>query len=131
MGSFSNYWENIVLDHLFGKSSYVPAPIFIGLSTSNPGEDGAALAEPSGNNYARIETAASDWSSASNGALANVDAIDFNEATGNWGTLTHFALFDAASAGHLVAYGTLATAKAVGSGDTVRFGPGDLVVALD
>ena len=131
MGSFSDYWENAVLNHLFGKGSYMPSTVFIGLSTSNPGEDGSGLNEPSGNNYARLQTAASDWSSASNGALANADTIDFNEATGNWGTLTHFALFDAASAGHLVAYGALATSKAIGSGDTVRFAPGDLLVTLD
>jgi hypothetical protein len=131
MGSFSDYWENAVLNHLFGKGSYMPSTVFIGLSTSNPGEDGSGLNEPSGNNYARLQTAASDWGSASNGALANADTIDFNEATGNWGTLTHFALFDAASAGHLVAYGALATSKAIGSGDTVRFAPGDLLVTLD
>jgi hypothetical protein len=131
MGSFSNYWENTILNHLFGKGSYAPATIFVGLSTSNPGEDGAGLNEPSGNNYARLETTASDWSSASNGSLANADMIDFNQATGNWGTVTHFALFDAASGGHLVAYGTLETPKAIGSSDTVRFDPGDLVVSLD
>jgi hypothetical protein len=131
MGSFSDYWENTILDHVFGKGSYLPPTIFVGLSTSNPGEDGSGLNEPSGNNYARVQTAASDWSSASNGALANADMIDFNEATGSWGTLTHFALFDAASTGHFVAYGSLITSKAIGSGDTARFNAGDLVVTLD
>src|SRR5512142_2447441 len=105
MGSFSDYWENTILDHLFGKGSYTPPTLFVGVSTSDPGEDGSGLQEPIGGNYARAQTAAADWDAAANGALANAERIDFNQATGSWGTLTHFALFDAAAAGHLVAYG--------------------------
>ena len=41
MGSFSNYWENELLDHLFGKGSYTPPTIYVGLSTTDPGDDGA------------------------------------------------------------------------------------------
>ncbi len=131
MGSFSDYWENTVLDHLFGQGNYLPPTIFVGLSTANPGEDGSGLNEPTGNNYARVQTAAVDWSPAANGALANADGIDFNQATGSWGTLTHFALFDAAAAGHLVAYGAIVLPKAIGSGDTARFEPGALIVTVD
>jgi hypothetical protein len=131
MGSFSDYWENTVLNHFFSKGNCTPPTIFVGLSTSNPGEDGAGLNEPTGGNYARVQTGASDWGAASNGVMANVATVDFNEATGSWGTLTHFALFDAASAGHFVAYGSLTTSKTIGSSDTVRFNPGDLAVTLD
>ncbi len=131
MGSFSDYWENTILNHLFGQSSYTPPTIFVGVSTSNPGEDGSGLNEPGGGNYARVPTTASDWSPAASGALANAECVDFNQATGSWGTLTHFALFDAASAGHLIAYGNLVIPKAIGSGDTVRFEPGALIVTLD
>jgi hypothetical protein len=131
MGSFSNHWENEILDHLFGKSNYTPPTIHVGLSTADPGDDGAGLSEPSGNGYARVQTEAADWNVAAGGLLDNANIIAFNIATGNWGTLTHFALFDAASGGNMLAHGILTEAKVVGSGDTARFAAGDLDVTLD
>jgi len=131
MGSFSNYWENELLDHLFGKGSYTAPTIYVGLSTTDPGDDGAGLSEPGGNGYARVQTAPADWNSAAAGSLANAGLIEFNEATGSWGTATHFALFDSASGGNLLAHGALTQAKTVTVGDTARFTAGDLNVTLD
>ncbi len=131
MGSFSNYWENTILDHLFGKSNYTPPTIYVGLSTADPGDSGAGLNEPSGNGYARVQTEAADWNATVSGLLDNANTITFNSATGNWGTLTHFALFDAVSGGNMLAHGILTDAKTVGSGDTIRFVAGDLDVILD
>ncbi len=131
MGSFSNYWENEILDHLFGKGAYSPPTIYVALSTADPGESGSGLSEPSGNGYTRALTSASDWNTANGGLLDNAAAIEFNAATGDWGTMTHFALFDAATAGNMLAYGTLNQAKSVGSGDTIRFAAGDLDVTLN
>jgi len=131
MGSFSDHWENEILDHLFGKGSYTPPTIYVGLSTADPGDDGTGLSEPSGNGYARVATSASDWNAASGGALDNTNAIEFAEATGSWGTLTHFALFDASSGGNLLAHGALTQAKTIASGDTAQFAAGNLDVSLD
>ena len=131
MGSFSDHWENEILDHLFGKGSYSPPTIYVGLSTADPGDDGSGLAEPSGNGYARKATTAADWNAASGGALDNATAIEFAEATGNWGTVTHFALFDAAGGGHLLAHGSLNQSKTIASGDSARFAAGDLDVSLN
>jgi hypothetical protein len=131
MGTFSDYWENEILDHVFGKGSYTPPTIYVGLSTADPGDSGAGLSEPSGNGYARAQTTASDWNVAADGHVDNANPILFATATGDWGTLTHFALFDAASGGHLLAYGTLSEPKAFGSNDTARFAAGELDVTLD
>ena len=131
MGSFSDYWENEILDHLFGKGSYTPPTIYVGLSTADPGDDGTGLSEPSGNGYARVATSAADWNSASGGSLDNADAIDFAEATGDWGTITHFGLFDAATGGNVLAHGALTLSKTISNGDTARFATGDLDVSLD
>ena len=131
MGSFTDHWENEILDHLFGKGSYTPPTIHVGLSTANPGDDGAGLSEPSGNGYARVSASAADWNSASGGSLDNVNAIEFPQATGSWGTITHFALFDASTGGNMLAHGSLTQSKAIASGDTARFSAGDLDVSLD
>jgi len=131
MGSFADYWENEILDHLFGKGSYTPPTIYVGLSTADPMDDASGLAEPSGNAYARVATAGADWNVASGGAIANANDITFPEATDSWGTITHFALFDAASAGNMLAYGALSVSKSISSGDTAKFAAGDLDVTLD
>jgi len=128
--SFADYWEDEILDHLFGKGSYTPPTIYVGLSTADPGEGGATLAEPSGDGYERVETAASDWNSSSGGAITNANAIEFSEASGSWGTITHFCLFDADSEGHMLASGELTDSVAIGSGETPRFPASDLTVSL-
>lgn len=131
MGSFSDYLEDELLDHVFGKGSYTPPTIYIALSTADPLDDGSGLAEPSGNGYARAQTAGTDWNAASGGAIDNANAIAFNEATGSWGTVTHFALMDAASGGNVLVHGVLSASKSIGSGDTAEFAAGDLDVSLD
>jgi hypothetical protein len=131
MGGFSNYWENKILDHLFGKGSYTPPTIYVGLSTADPTDDGSGLDEPSGGGYTRVQTSASDWNVASNGSLDNAGNITFAQASGNWGMITHFALFDAATAGNMLAHGALSQSKSISESDTVRFQAGDLQVSLD
>lgn len=131
MGSFADYWENEILDHVFGKGSYTPPTIYVGLSTADPTDDGSGLVEPTGNAYARVSTLAADWNVASGGALDNANDITFSEATGSWGTITHFALFDAATGGNMLAHGALSASKAIGSGDVAKFAAGDLDVSLD
>ena len=131
MGGFSDYWENKILDHIFGKGSYTPPTIYVGLSTADPTDSGSGLAEPSGNGYARVQTSAADWNAASNGTLNNSSDITFNQATGNWETITHFALFDAATAGNMLAYGALRQSKTINESETAKFEAGDLQISLD
>jgi hypothetical protein len=131
MGSLSNYAENKILDHLVGKTSWTMPSIWIALSTADPTESGASIAEPSGNNYARKSTAGADWVAASGGACDNGNAITFNQASGSWGTITHFALFDASTSGNMIAYGQLTTSKAITTGDTPQFAVGALDITLD
>ncbi len=131
MGSFTDYWEDRILDHIFGKGNYAPPTIYVGLSTADPLDDSSGLAEPSGNSYARVQTSASDWNAASDGSLDNANDITFAQATGNWGTITHFALFDAATGGNMLAHGALSQSKAIDSSDAAGFGANDLEIGLD
>jgi len=131
MGSFSDYWEDKILDHIFGKVNYTPPNIYVALSTSNPFDDASGLAEPTGNAYARVETSASGWNVASGGSLDNANDILFPKATGSWGTITHFALFDSATEGNMLAHGTLSQPKVVDSSFTATFDAGDLNISLD
>lgn len=129
MGSFADYLEDKILDHIVGKTSYTMPSVWVGLSTADPLDDGSGLAEP-GSNYARKSTSGGDWDASSGGAIANAGSITFVEATGNWGTISHFALFDAASGGNMLAHGSLSVSKPVDVGDTPYFAAGELDITL-
>ena len=131
MGSFGNYAENKILDHIVGKTAFTMPTAYIALSTADPTDAGTGLAEPSGNNYSRKQTAGADWNAAASGSIANATDQSFPEASGSWGTITHFAIFDAASAGNMLAHGSLSASKAVGAGDVLKFAAGNLTLTLD
>lgn len=130
MGSFSNYLEVELLDHVFKTTAYtVPTNIYVALSTADPTDSGGSIAEPSGNNYAR--TVCNTWDAAASGATANTGAVTFPTASGSWGTITHFALYDASTSGNMLVHGSLAASKAIGNGDTASFAAGAIDITLD
>jgi hypothetical protein len=131
MEGFSDYWESKILDHIFGKNNYSPPTIYVALSIADPLDDASGFVEPACYAYARVETSASDWNTASGGSLHNANDILFPKATGSWGTITHFALFDAATDGNMLAYGALSPPKTVESSYTPIFDAGDLNISLD
>ena len=45
--------------------------------------------------------------------------------------ITHFALFDAATTGNMLAHGALSQSKSITESDTARFETGDLAISLD
>ena len=129
--SFSDYAEQALLDHLFKLSAgYAQPTLYLAVSTADPLDDGSGVAEPVGNGYARVATAASDWQRTGS-VVDNVNQLSFPQASGSWGTLTHFALFDAASGGNMIAHATLGTAKAIAANETLRFPAGNITLSLD
>jgi len=133
MGGFSDFLENELLDHVFqcGGANYSPpANIFVSLSTADPLDTGAGIAEPAGGAYERADTVAANWAVAANGIVTNADDIDFPACTVAWGDITHFGLHDANVAGNMLAHGSLSTPKTVSAGDTAKFVAGDLVISL-
>lgn len=129
MAGFSDYLENKLLDHTFKTASFTqPTNLYVALFTAAPSDSGGGT-EVSGTSYAR--TVCNTWDAASGGAIANTGAVTFPTAGGSWGTVTHFGIFDASSAGNLIAWGALATSKTIGSGDTASFAAGDLDITLD
>ena len=131
MGSFSDYTELAVLNHITGKSTFALPTVYIALSTASPLDSGAGMAEPSGSGYTRVTTSGASWNAAAAGSVANATDLTFPEASGSWGTISHFALFDAISGGNMLGWAALSAAKAIENGDTPKFAAGDLVIALD
>jgi len=133
MGSFGNYLEEALLEHIVGKVTYSLPTAFIALSTADPTDTGGSIAEPSGNGYTRVTTNGATWNNATanGGAIDNASDITFPEATGTWGTITHFAIFDAGTGGNFMAHGSISPSKQIQNGDTAKFAAGDLDITLD
>lgn len=129
MAGKSEFLENELLDHALGVGSYTMPTAYVGLYTAAPSDSGGGT-EVSGGSYARV-TCASKFGAASGGSSANTAEITFPTATANWGTVTHFGIFDASSAGNLLYWGALTTSKNVQSGDTIKFAVGALTVTED
>ena len=121
----SDYLENKSLDHNLGTASFAsPAAVYVGLFTSDP-TDANTGTEVTDSGYARQQAA---WTPASGGVSENSTTLTFGPAAANWGTITHFAVFDAPTNGNMLYHGQVATSKAVAQGDLGTFLAGDLVV---
>lgn len=134
MAGKADFLENELLDHVFGKGSYSsPAPVWIGLWTASLADDsdGSTAGEVSGGGYSRQSAPATKWGSASGGSISNTGSITFPSATASWGTVTHFGIFDASSAGNLLYFAALSASKKIESGDTPKFAAGALTVSED
>ena len=133
MGSFSDYLENELLDHVFMTGDYAsPTNLYIALCKSTIAEDdtGSTLpSEFSGGSYAR--KACTTWDTASGGATENSQPITFDQATADWGVVTDFAIVDHLTTGKLIAFGKLNTTKDIQSGDTAKFATGDIDITLN
>lgn len=129
MAGFSTYLQQKVLDHIGGNGSYTAPTPYVGLYTAAPTDAGGGT-EVSGGSYARVNANAL-FGPASGTSMANDGAVTFPAATASWGTVTHFGVFDASSAGNLLYWGALTTSKTIGSGDTASFAVGTLTVSLD
>lgn len=133
---FARRTERALLNSLFGKSSDFGAlasvpTIYVALMTASPNKTGGGT-EANYTSYARVATVASDWEASSgNDPIKNDVNITFPEATGGSNTVTHFALYDASTAGNLIAYGALNASLTVTSGVQPRFKDEDLTVQIE
>ena len=144
MSALTDYLENKLIDHLFRSVSFsAPTALHVGLLTAAP-SDSAAGTEVSGGSYARVAVApgSANWantqnsgtgaSSGTNGTTQNINAITFPAPTANWGTVTHFAIYDASSAGNMLCWAALTTSRTINNGDTApSFAAGALTVQID
>ena len=135
MSQMSNYLEVELRKHLFRTGSFTkPAALHVGLFTAAPSDAGGGT-EVSGGSYARVARAPSDanWTApnATGGVTGNAAVIAFAAPTANWGTVTHFAIFDAASAGNLLVWGALTASRVINNGDAApEFAIGALEVTF-
>lgn len=126
----SDYLETAFLNHLLGGTSFTaPATLYIGLSTTAT-TDAGSYTEPSGGAYARVAVTSADFGAASSRQIANSTVINFPTATAGWGTVTHWFIADAASAGNVLFHGALSTSRTINNGDQYYISVGNLAISF-
>jgi hypothetical protein len=121
----TDYLEGKLIEHVVRNVTYTPpATVYAALFTTATTEAGGGT-EVSGNGYARQPVT---FGAQSGGACSNSADVVFPPATGNWGTLTDFAIMDAVTGGNMLYYGTLVSSITVNTGQQFKFLVGNLTV---
>lgn len=88
---------------------------YMGLFSSAPTDsqtDGVTFTELSGAGYART-LLSQPIKNAENRSITNDEIIFFPEAESNWGTATHFGIFNSKESGQPIIYGALESAVTI------------------
>ena len=129
MAALSDYAEKLLLDWMMTTGSATrPTAWYVALFTAAPSDSGGGT-EVSTGGYARQSVAFSAASSPG-GTTSNSGEVSFTASGGNYGTVTHMGIFDAASSGNLLWHGALTASKTVADGDTLTFAAGNIDLTM-
>ena len=127
MAEISNYLENALINGTLRGTTYTaPTTTYLALYTNDP-TDADTGTEITGGSYVRQ---AITFSSPSGGATSNSSAIEFPQATADWGTITHVGIRDAVTSGNLLYHSALDTSKTIANGDIFKITSTNLSVTL-
>lgn len=127
----TTYFLNQVMGNLFKtkETPALPSEYYIGLSSTAPNISGGNVTEPLSNSgYKRVKL--DNLSGPADGVITNEQAISFDESTANWGTMSHFVIYDALDAGNLLMYDTLSTPRNVEAATIVTIKANSLTLTL-
>ena len=126
--SASNYLENKLLDHTLGGTAFTqPSTLYLALSTVSVADD-ASGTELSGSNYSRKSIT---FAAASSGSSATNAAVEFDAASGSWGSVGYWAIWDASTTGNMLFHGSFTAAKTIATGDVLKVASGSITISLD
>lgn len=129
MAALSDYSEKLLLDWMMTTGSVTrPTAWYVALYTAAPSDSGGGT-EVSGSGYSR-QSVTFAAASSPGGTTSNTNTVTFTASGGNWGTITHCGIFDAASSGNLLWHGALTASKTVNDGDTLQFAISDMDLTI-
>lgn len=133
MSSQTNYLKEQLSDHLLSGTAFpvvsaAYAALFSGATTDGLTDGGADEGEVAAGGYARVLVTSGFTFAA---GVATFDEVEFPQATASWGTISHFAIFDALTSGNALLHGPLSGTKAIESGDVAKFVSGQLTVTFE
>lgn len=133
----SDYLENKLLNLMFDNTAFSPpATLYFGLFTADPGESGVTGEFTIGTgSYARAVVTNNTTnfplcSVLTTPTKTNASTIAFPKATTAWGVATHWAIYDASTAGNMLAHGALSSPRTISIGDTPKIAAGAMSVTI-
>ena len=122
MSAASDYLKSALINHILRQTAFSsPTALYVSLFVG--------AAEVSGGSYARVDVT-TGFTAPVGGVSENASTISFPSPTAAWGTVTHAALYDAASDGNQLMYAPLNESKTITAGDTVRFNAASMDVSV-
>lgn len=128
-GHLSTYYKTAIMNTLRGVSLPGFTP-YAGFCNGDPTDTGS---EVSGNNYARAELVMSvpEQQASGTALTSNTEQASTPQSTGNWGNITHTAIFDAQSNGNPYIVIPLGTTYTVVAGSACGFKAGGLKININ
>lgn len=133
MSALSDDLEAKLADHILGGTPYTkPSTVYIAVFTVAP-TDADTGTEATGGSYARVGVTnnATNWPNYAADLKSNGTAITFPTATGSWGSIISWGIYDAITGGNLMFHGALTTARSIVSGDTPSFAIAEIGLTFD
>lgn len=131
MSGFSTYLaQNIINSTLRGQAFTVPTTLYLALFTSDPTDDNITTNEVAGAWYARKATGA--WSApvGTGNSSSNSNQVLWDAVTGSAVTVSHWAIYDAATSGNMLYSDSIGTAKTFNVSDVPFIAAGTLVIQM-
>ena len=134
MSQMTDYLEAALLNHTFRAVAWTaPATVWAAAMLTNPVDAGTGGTEVSAGGYARVAliSGTAAWNApAASGLIDNLAVLNFGTATADWGTVTGIAIYNAATSGTALMFGTLTANKAIASSDIFQIAAGDLDITF-
>jgi hypothetical protein len=137
--AMSNKLEEDVLNRWLKNTTTIlgaaPATVYVAIGTAG---DDTGVTEPSTTRgYTRTSISFGATAAGTNPTTAMqvtgpTAAINVGPNTvSDWGTITHFGIYDAASSGNLLFWGALSSSVAIAVNDTFQFAAGAITIGVD
>ena len=109
-----------------GVNVTAPVALYLAVGTGTPTNTGAGLSEIVGSGYARKPVAFGAVTGGGPSQTVNNVEVLFDEASGLWGDITGWIIYDAPSGGNPYYYGNFDTPENINNGDQLVVRTGTL-----
>lgn len=135
-GQITLWGADQFLNSFFSKTSAPPDSFWLALITDTvptPYLSGAELAEPTADDYSRLEIPndSVNWSNDGQVQVMMLDQdISFSSATSDWGQISFWAITNAIADGNPYFIGDFDTSQFISTGDAVAIAAGNITVSI-
>lgn len=125
MADATTYLKNELADHVFRNAAYTsPTTVYLALFTTATDDAGGGT-EVAGGSYARQSVT---FGAPTDGAVSNTGTVTFTNLP--TATITHWAIFDAVSAGNMLVHDAFGSPINATAGDDQPFAVGDIDMSV-